>query len=168
VETVYDIGQNSLLPTWSAGLTHTIGRTSLSLESQGDYVNNPGTIYNSFRSVYSATVTQEFNRTRLSANASYSDYSGQGTSHTKDFSTGLQLSYDITPRLGISLSGTRVNSSSSQDNLNRYYGSAELTYALPKDFSLKLYVRHKLSDSATSSTERYQANIVGLGLRKSF
>jgi hypothetical protein len=167
-DTAYDIGKNTLYPIWSAGLNHTWGRTTLTLDSQGGYDNNPNTIYNSYHATYSASLTQIFQRTRITANASYSDYSGQGTPHSRDTSAGLQIGYDLTPRLTVNLSGNYVNTNSSQDNLNRLYGSAELTYALPKDFSVTGYYRHKLSDSQNVSTSRYQVNIIGIKLSKAF
>lgn len=167
-DTAYDIGKNDIYPLWSAGLTHTWGKTSLILETQGDYSENPSTVYNSFRATYTAAVVYQFRRGTASVNAGYSDYSGRGTQHSKDFTTGLQVTYELTPRLAFSASGSRVNTSSSLEELNRWYGSAELRYQLPKDFSVRLYYNHKLSDSSTVNTARYDVNIVGLGLSKTF
>lgn len=168
VETVYDDGPPSLLPTWSAGLTHALGRTTLTLETTGGYVDNPSSIYNSFRSLYSATVSRDFERARLSANVSYSDYSGRGTSRTKDFTVSAQVDYELTERLKASATASRVFSNTSSGNSNRLYGTAELQYQLPKDFSMKLYYMAKINDSSDSGQSSYNANIVGLTLTKSF
>ena len=169
VGTVYDVGKsNSLLPTWSGGLTHTLGKTILTLETQADYVDNPSTIYNSYRTTYSGSLTQEFQRARAALTASYSDYSGQGTSHTKEFNAGALVSYELTPRLSATVSGSYVRTMSSSDDLDRLYGSAELRYELPKDFTVKAYYRHKYSLSANVGTSTYNTNIVGIALSKSF
>jgi hypothetical protein len=168
VETVYDNGNNSLLPTWSAGITHTLGRTVLTLESQGDYVDNPSTANNSFRALYSATISYAFERAKLTGNVSYADYSGEGTAHTEDFTTTAQVEYELTQRLSALVSASRVNSASSSGDTTRLYGTAELRYQFPKDITAKLYYRHKTNDSNSLSSSSYQVNIVGLSLTKTF
>lgn len=167
VETVYSVGNSSLLPTGSAGLTHTLGRTIFLLQAQADYVDNPSSVYNSYRTLYSVTVSREFPRGLLTANVGYSDFSGQGTTETKDLTTTAQLVYELTPRLGSLLSVSRINSISSGNNNDRFYYTAELRYQLPKETSIKLYYRLKIDDASTSDSS-YKVNIVGLALTKSF
>ena len=185
VDTHYDMGTNTVLPTWSAGLTHSLGKTTLNLASSGDYADNPSSIYNSFRSTYSASVSHEFTRSRVTANVSYSDYSGQGTQSSQMLSTNVSLSYDLTPRLGLTLSGSQDFNGTNLNSPNRMYGTAELNYELPKDFAVRFYYRHKASFSSSQSpnpfnansglgtssspnTNAYSTNIVGVSLSKSF
>jgi len=177
VESVYDLGGNKLLPSWSAGWNHVIGRSGISLQTSGDYVDNPSTIYNSFRATYSATLYHDFDRARVAASVSYSDYTGQDTGHSKDVTANVNLNYEITPRLGASVSLGLVNTIGSSNNFatlsnsnntQRLYGSAELNYQLPKDFSVKAYYRNKTSLAGSGNFNTYNSNIVGVGLTKTF
>lgn len=181
MDSVYDIGGSDLLPTWSAGWNHLFGKTGISLLTSGGYVNNPNTIYNSFQSTYSATVYHEFSRARVAATASYNDYTGKDTGHSKDVSAYLNLTYDVTPRLGASVSLGLVNTISSSnsfaarnsnlDSGERLYGSVQLSYALPKDFSAQMYYRNKTSlagNGSSNSNNNYNSNIVGISLTKTF
>jgi hypothetical protein len=170
VDTAYDSGENTLLPTWSAGWTHTLGRTVFNLATQGDYEQNPSTVYNSFRSTYSASIYRTFDRSTFSINAGYSKYTGKGTPESEDFTLGAGLSYELTQRMGLNLSVSTDNSAPTLNSLVRYYASAELNYELPKDFSLRLYFRHKtsLASSAQESQGNATVNTVGVAVRKTF
>jgi len=168
VETVPDSGSDTLMPIWSAGLTHTLGKTAIILESQGDYVDNPTSVYNSFRALYSATVTHAFDRAKVSANTGYSDFSGQDTTHSNDFTIGAQLEYELTSRLTAMISASRVNTITSSNSVVRSYGTGELRYQLPKEFGVKVYYRHKINDSYNTNDTSYLVNIVGLSLTKAF
>lgn len=169
VETVPDtLDASNLMPAWSAGLTHTLGRTAIILESQGDYVDTPTSAYNAFRALYSATVTQTYDRTKLTANASYSNYSGTDTQQSNDFTLTGQVEYELTPRLGVRLAASRVDTVTSNNSVVRTYGTGELYYELPKNFTIKGYYRLKFNDSYNSDNSSYQVNIVGLTLTKEF
>lgn len=168
-ETVPDsVESSNWMPVWSAGLTHTMGRTALILESQGDYVDNPTSAYNSFRALYSATVTQTFDRTKLTANAAYSNYSGEDIQQSNDFTLTGQVEYELTARLSALVAVSRVNTVTSNNSVARIYGTGELRYELPKNFALKGYYRLKHNDSYNSDSSSYHVNIVGLTLTREF
>uniref|UniRef100_I2Q339 PEP-CTERM system associated protein n=1 Tax=Desulfovibrio sp. U5L TaxID=596152 RepID=I2Q339_9BACT len=168
VQSVYNAGGNTLLPVASAGLTHTLGRTTFLLQAQADYVDNPSSVYNSYKTLYSATVTRTFERGTVSAYAGYSNYSGQDTNQTNDLTTTVQGTYELTPRLGSTLSLSRIGSVASGDSADRYYLTAEMRYQLPKDASVKLYYQYKRNEAASSGESSYNVNIIGLALSKSF
>ncbi|WP_300156314.1 hypothetical protein [Solidesulfovibrio sp.] len=168
VETIPDDASVNLMPTWSAGLTHSFGRTAVILESQGDYVDNPTSVYDSFRALYTATVTHAFDRAKVTANAGYSDFSGPDTQHSNDFTLSAQLEYELTARLAALVSASRVDTITSNNSVQRVYGTAEVRYELPKEFELKGYYRLKLNDSYNSDSSTYHVNIVGLALTKRF
>ena len=168
VETVPDNASDSLMPLWSAGLTHTFGRTAVILETKGSYEDNPSSAYNSFRALYTATVTHDFDRAKLSLNAGYANYSGTDTQQSGDVTLAGNLEYELTSRLTALVGVSWVNTVASGNNATRTYCTGELRYALPKDFEIRAYYRNKLNDSYSSGNSSYQVNIVGIRLAKTF
>lgn len=168
VQSVYDIGSSSLMPLASAGLTHTLGRTVFQLSAQADYMDNPSSVYNSFRTLYSATVTRTFERGAVSGYVGYSDYSGQDTETTKNLTYSIRLQYALTPRLDAQLSASRIVALDNTGDSDRFYTTATLQYQMPKDTSLKLYHMLKINDAISAGEASYHVNIVGLQLTKSF
>lgn len=159
---------DSLQPVWSAGLNHAIGRTTLTLDSQAGYIDNPSNTQNSFRESLTASIIQQHDRSIFSINAGYSNYSGEGTPENKQFTVGFKEKYELTSRLSATLAGTYTTNTTSIQTLDRIYGTSELRYDLPSDYTLSLWYRCKLSNSTSNSASTYHVNMVGLGLQKTF
>lgn len=161
-------GTNTLKPLVSAGLTHMIGRTTLSLNGQSGYIDNPSSTQDTFRSTVTASLYRQFDRSTLALNTGYTDYSSQGNTNTRQVTAGLSGEYDLTPRLVFVGSGTYLTNSTSDQTLNRLYGSCELRYELTSHYTLSMWYRSKLSHSSTTSSKNYRVNMMGFGLKKTF
>lgn len=159
---------NNLKPLVSFGLTHPIGRTTLSLDGQSGYIDNPSSTQDTFRSTATASLFRQFVRSTLAVYAGFTDYSGQGTPETRQLSVGLKGAYELTPRLSVIGSESYITNSTTGQTLDRLYGSYEIRYELPSNYTLSMWYRSKISDSSTTSTKNYHVNMVGLGLKKTF
>ncbi|WP_139311535.1 hypothetical protein [Desulfovibrio sp. DV] len=159
---------HEIQPIWSAGLAHVFGRTSLTIDSQAGYIDNPSTIQDTYRTTITANLQRTFERSILTLNAGYVDYSGNDTLQSKQLTVGLKELYSLTPRLNFVLSGSYITNTTSIQTLDRIYGASELHYELPSDYSLSLWFRHKVSNSTTNNANTYHANMVGIGLQKTF
>jgi hypothetical protein len=74
----------------------------------------------------------------------------------------------LTPRLRVIGSESYTTNSTSAQTLDRLYGTYEIRYELPSDYTLSMWYRSKISSSPTTSTNNYHVNMLGLGLKKTF
>ena len=160
--------ENDWRPLVSAGLNHLFGRTTLTLNAQSGYTDNPSGAQDIFKSTISANVSQQFTRSTLSINTGVSSYSGQSTSNNQQLNAGFTEYYELTSRLSTTISGSFITNTSSAQTLNRIYASSEIQYDLPNDYKLSAWYRHKFSQSSSGSSSTYHVNMIGLGLKKTF
>jgi len=126
-------------PTWSAGLTQAVGKTTLTLQTQADYQNNPGSSADVFQTTYVASAAYASGRATVTLRAGYSEYFGSSTHYAHDFTAGADIAYDLTDRLKLSLGAHHAGWDESferRGNPIRYYGDAQILYQLPKDFAV--------------------------------
>lgn len=168
IKSLIEGGSNSLKPLLSSGLTHSIGRTILNLDGQAGYVDNPSSTQDTFRSTLTASIYHKFVRATLGAYSSFTDYSGQDTTNTHQLAVGVKGEYELTPRLRVIGSESYTTNSTSAQTLDRLYGTYEIRYELPSDYTLSMWYRSKISSSPTTSTNNYHVNMLGLGLKKTF
>lgn len=155
-------------PIWSAGLSHNFGRTAINIDSQAGYIDNPSSSQDTYRYTITAYLQRTIDRSMLTINAGYTDYTTQNDEQNKQITLGIKEAYELTSRLRFTISGSYITNTTFGQTLDRLYGSTELNYDLPKDYTISLWYRHKLSNSTSSSTNTYQVHMTGIGLQKTF
>jgi hypothetical protein len=155
-------------PIWSAGLSHNLGRTVINIDSQAGYIDNPSSNQDTYRHTITAYLQRTIDRSMLTVNAGYTDYTTQNNEQNKQITLGFKEAHELTSRLRFTISGSYVTNTTLGQTLDRLYGSTELNYDLPNDYTISLWYRHKASNSTASSTNTYQVHITGVGLQKTF
>jgi len=171
IYSLYDTGATVVYPTWSAGLTHTLGKTTFTLQTDASYQNNPGSSSDIFQTTYVASMAHAFGRGTVTLRAGYSRYFGQTSHYDQDLTIGVDATYDLTERLKLTVGAHRAGwdeNASARGNPIRYYGEAELAYQLPKNFSVKLYYQGKITPGRHTRQSGGNVNVVGIGLQYSF
>jgi len=164
----YDNGTSSLNPFVDAAISQKFGRFTTSATLSSLYTENPSATYSSLKNTVGATLAWDADRLSLQARGSYSLTDGEDTQRSNQFSLGVSAKYILTPRLAVSVGGSRDTTQTSNSFQVRWYANGAVTYELGKDFSLEGYYRWKVSETTQGVNSNYTVNIVGLSLRKSF
>lgn len=164
----YDNGTSSLNPFLDATITQKFDKFTATATLKSLYEENPSATYSSLKNSVGMTLGWEGDRGTLQARASYSLTDGEDTQRSNQLSLGISAKYQLTPRLVITVGGSRDTTQTSNTFQVRWYANGGLAYDLGKDFSLEGYYRWKVSEQNQGNTNNFAVNIVGLSLKKTF
>lgn len=165
----YRNSPDSKNPYWNAGITHTFTTFTLNATAGVQYPEDPQSGLTR-ETNYALALDKPLERGSLGISFSYSEYKGENIDRIKRYGIGLTGKYDVSERLGSSLSAKvdRYDYRDPSGNTRRIYITPGLTYSLPWDAKLSLSYSFIDYHSASRFADNYEVNRVVLELSKIF
>lgn len=156
-------------PYWNAGLTHAFDTFTLTATAGVQYPEDP---LNGFtrETNYTLALDKPLERGSIGLSLSYSDYKGEKVDRTKRYGVGVTGKYDLTEKLGSSLTAKvdRYDYRDPSGNTRRIFITPGLSYSLPWETNLSLSYYFINYHSASRYEDNYSLNRVVLEVRKTF
>jgi len=169
--TKYDSRQESVNPSWNAGLTHTFDTLTATLATGVTYSNDPLGV-STLETSYSASLSKTMQRGTLSLQGSYSEFTDTTADKLKikRYSGGFTSGYEVIDSLHANLGLTYEYYQDVQLNgiTRKYFVDSGLNYSFGKDLSAGLSYKYIYYSSGQILGDNKRVNRVILDVKKSF